>query len=84
MVRDQYGERGDGLLTEERALGDFDGLAEATHREVHEAAVALLGGVEEVHEESYKDRVKVKEVSQHRARGTRCLRVLRGPLAQRR
>ena len=28
MVRDQYGERGDGLLTEERALGDFDGLAD--------------------------------------------------------
>ena len=58
MVRDQYGERGDGLLTEERALGDFDGLAEATHREVHEAAVALLGGVEEVHEESCTEGVR--------------------------
>ena len=56
MVRDQYGERGDGLLTEERALGDFDGLAEATHREVHEAAVALLGGVEEVHEQGCENR----------------------------
>lgn len=43
------------VLTEDNALGLLDGLAEAAHGAVDEAAVELLGGVEEVHKEGRLD-----------------------------
>lgn len=42
-------------LTENNSLGLLDGLAEAAHGAVDHAAVELLGGVEEVHEEGGAD-----------------------------
>lgn len=42
-------------LTENHRLGLFDGLAESAHGVVNHAAVELLGGVEEIHEEGGAD-----------------------------
>lgn len=36
-------------------MRELDGLAETAHGEVDESPFALLGGVEEVHEEGCKD-----------------------------
>lgn len=39
--------------TEQSTLGNFDSFTETAHREMDQAAITLLGGVEEIHEESY-------------------------------
>ena len=52
----------EGRLTEKDGLGLLDGLAESAEGQVGEAAVELLGRVEEVHEQRRLERATAEEI----------------------
>ena len=64
-------------LTEKSAFGDFDRFTESAHGEVYQPPVTFLRSVEEIHQQSWRER-SLSEKCQ--GQDGRNVRVLRGPL----